>query len=75
MATRYIVKKFIYKTEKVLQEDNYSYNSDSGYYTTEIDVVNDIQILGIFKTRESAETYVEKLSKNWIQIDEIEYEE
>lgn len=77
MTTKYILKKMEYTTEAVVTYDDTPYSYDNGHYNSEIKFLYDVEIVGIYKTKETAEAVKDSLKSTGddLRIDEIAWEE
>ena len=76
ITTRYIVKKVIYENMSLVTYDDNKWSSDNGFYKEKVEVVSDIQIVGIYKSKQVAEEIVQKLQIVYddVRIEEIAWE-
>ena len=76
ITTRYIVKKVIYENIPIVTYDDNKWSSDNGFYEEKVEVVSDIQIVGIYKSKQVAEEIVQKLQIVYddVRIEEIAWE-
>ena len=76
ITTRYIVKKVIYENMPLVTYDDSKYSSDKEFYPEKVEVVSDIQIVGIYKSKQVAEEIVQKLQIIYddVRIEEIAWE-
>lgn len=77
ITTRYILKKISYITEQLVTWDRTCSYENAHQYNEQMKLLSDIQIVGIYKTKETAEAVKDSLKSTGddLRIDEIAWEE